>query len=404
MQRFALFCAALLFIPLFAAADWLQFRGTDQTSLAPESKLPAQLSASDNLAWKSPLPGRGASGPIVAGNRVFVSASSGAVKQDHLHVLAFDAESGQQLWKREFWATGRCFHHPQMANATPTPASDGQRIFAFYSSNDLICLDLAGNLLWYRGLAHDYPKAGNDVGMSSSPLVVGQTVVVQVENQGDSFAAGIDTATGETRWRIERPAAANWASPAALRGKDGKQLVLLQSGKGLTAHDPLTGEQKWKYDVGCNIIPSPTTIGSRIYLPANGLTALDAEPGATAANIAWDSNRLAPGNASPVIDGDKVFLLAARAGVLTCGNAKNGDLLWQLRLKGTFWATPVVAGGHVYCVNQEGQCFVVKPGEKDGELISTLELGDTFLGSPAIAGNAMYLRSDKFLYKIAAPK
>ncbi|MBC7856137.1 MAG: PQQ-binding-like beta-propeller repeat protein, partial [Pirellulaceae bacterium] len=186
--------------------------------------------------------------------------------------------------------------------------------------------------------------------------------------------------------------------PAALRGKDGKQLVLLQSSKGLTAHDPLTGEQKWKYDAGCNIIPSPTTIGSRIYLAANGLTALDSEEGATTANIAWDSNKLGPGNASPVIADGKVFAL--RGAVLTAGDEKTGDELWQVRLKGNFWATPVVAGGHVYCVNQEGQCFVIKPGDEKAEVVSTMELGDAFLGSPAVAGNAMYLRSDKFLYKI----
>jgi outer membrane protein assembly factor BamB len=398
MKRLFPLAVALFLLPLFAAADWLQFRGSDQTSLALDSKLPLKFNAAENLAWKTPLVGRGTGGPIVVGERIYVTASSGAVKDDHLHVLAFDAKSGQQLWKREFWATGRCFHHPTMATATPTPASDGQRIFAFYSSNDLVCLDLDGNLLWYRGLAHDYPKAGNDVGMSSSPLVVGETVVVQAENQGDSFAAGINTATGETRWRIERPASANWASPAALRGKDGKQLVLLQSGKGLTAVDPLTGEQKWKYDAGCSTIPSPTTVGSRIYLAANGLTALDAEAGATTANIAWDSTKLGPGNASPVIADGKIFAL--RGAVLTGGDEKTGDELWQVRLKGNFWATPVVAGGHVYCVSQDGQCFVIKPGNDKAELVSTMELGDAFLGSPAVAGNAMYLRSDKFLYKI----
>jgi outer membrane protein assembly factor BamB len=398
MKRCFLVAFALLLLPFFTAADWLQFRGSDQTSLAPDSKLALEYNPKKNLAWKAPLVGRGVSGPIVVGDRIFLTASSGAVKDDHLHVLAIDGKSGKQVWTREFWATGRCFHHPTMANAAPTPASDGKRIFAFYSSNDLVCMDLDGNLIWYRGLAHDYPKAGNDVGMSSSPLVIGDTVVVQVESQGDSFAAGIDTSTGETRWRIERPTAANWASPAALRGKDGKQLVLLQSGKGLTAHDPMTGEQKWKYDAGCNIIPSPTTIGSRIYLAANGLTALDAEPGATAANIAWDSNKLGGENASPVIADGKVFAL--RGAIFYGGDDKTGEQLWEVRLKGRFWATPVVAGGHVYCVNQDGQCFVIKPGDEKGELVSTMDMGDSILGSPAVSGNAMYLRSDKFLYKI----
>ena len=119
-------------------------------------------------------------------------------------------------WHRQFWATGRTLCHPTSANAAPTPSSDGRRIFAFYSSNDLVCLDLHGNLKWYRGLAFDYPHAGNDAGMASSPLVIGKTVVVQMENQGDSFAAGIDVETGRNRWRLARERDASWASPTPL--------------------------------------------------------------------------------------------------------------------------------------------------------------------------------------------
>jgi outer membrane protein assembly factor BamB len=385
-----------------SAADWLQFRGSVNSGVALDDKPPLKFSATENVAWKAPLPGRGVCGPIVIGDRVVVTASSGPVKEDRLHVLCFDAPSGKRLWHRQFWATGRPYHHPTSANAAPTPASDGQRIFAFYSSNDLVCLDLEGNLLWYRGLAYDWPKAGNDVGMASSPLVIGDTVVVQAENQGDSFAAGIDTATGETRWRVARPAAANWVSPAALRGKDGKHAVLLQSGDGLTAYDSKSGEQLWKYDVSCAGISSATTTADRIFLPANGLTVLEAKVDSTSPSLAWDSNRLSPGNASPVVFEDKVYLLN-RAGVLTCGDAKTGDLLWQERLKGTFWATPVIANGHAYCVNQDGQCLVVELGEK-GELVHTADLGEGFLGTPAIAHDALYLRGAKHLWKIAESK
>jgi len=399
MKRFLTLIAATATLLLFSAADWRQFRGTDLTGVAADSRLPTQfdVKTGENVAWTTPLLGKGVSGPIVVRDRVFVTASSGPVTQNRLHVLAFDAKTGQQVWKRDFWATGRCYHHPTSANAAPTPASDGERIFAFFSSNDLVCLDLDGNLLWYRGLAHDYPKAGNDVGMSSSPVVVGKTVVVQIENQGDSFAAGIDTETGETRWRIDRPHAANWASPGMLRLKDGKELVLLTSGKGLTAHDPLTGEQKWSYDSGCSIIPSVTAANGRIYLPANGLTVLDAGEG-SAPSLAWESNKVVPGNSSPVVDGDKVYTL--RGSVLVCGNEKDGDVLWQERVKGTFWATPVIAGEHAYCVNQEGQCLVVQLGEK-GQVVSTNELGEAVLGTPAVAGDALYIRGEKHLIKIA---
>ena len=227
-----------------SAADWPQFRGFQSNSVSRD-KQPPVWSETENIAWKAELPGRGVSSPIVVNNRVVVTCSSG-VNQDRMHVVCFDAASGKQLWERQFWATGRTLTHSLSANAAPTPASDGKLVFAFYSSNDLACLDLDGNLKWFRGLAHDYPSAGNDVGMSSSPVVIGNTVIVQIENQGDSFAAGIDTATGETRWRIDRDRLASWASPIAMRGKTpAEDVVLLQSANFLTAHDPRDGKQLW---------------------------------------------------------------------------------------------------------------------------------------------------------------
>lgn len=400
--KYALAASILTLVASAHAEDWRQFRGTDGSSLAAESKPPLKFSATENVAWKASLPGHGVSGPIVVGDKVFVTASSGAVTQNRLHVLCFDLASGKQLWHRQFWATGRCFHHPTSANAAPTPASDGERIFAFYSSNDLICLDLEGNLLWYRGLASDYPKAGNDVGMSASPLVVGNIVVVQIENQGDSFAAGINSATGETAWRIDRPKDANWVSPVALKGTDGKELVLLQSPDRLTAHVPATGNIIWEYKSACAGIPSATTADGRIYLPSNGLTVLEAPADKTSATLAWESSRLSPGNSSPIIYKDKVYILT-RAGVITCGDAKSGEVAWQLRLKGTFWSTPVLAGDHLFSVNQDGECLVASINGEKGELVETNSLGESVLASPAVSGNALLIRSDKTLWKIAAP-
>ncbi|QDU25294.1 outer membrane biogenesis protein BamB [Anatilimnocola aggregata] len=400
-QVFLLGCVLSLFATTTFAADWLQFRGSDNSSVAASAKVPVDFTAEKNVAWKSPLVGKGVSGPIVVGKKVFVTASSGPVVQDRLHVLCFDTDSGKQLWHRQFWATGRCFHHPTSANAAPTPASDGERVFAFFSSNDLICLDLDGNLQWYRGLGYDFPKAGNDVGMSSSPVVAGGAVVVQIENQGDSFAAGLDTLTGETLWRETRKASANWASPALLRDATGKEVVLLQSPGVLTAHEPRSGKQVWKYDAQCSIIPSATAAQDRVFLPAKGLTLLEATATTTSPTVAWESNRLAPGNSSPVIVGDHVYILS-KAGVLACGDCKTGEILWQQRLAGTFWATPVVAGEHLYCINQDGKCFAVKLGAEKPEDPPTSELGEQVLGSPAVSSDGLFIRTGQNLWKIAA--
>lgn len=400
----SLFILALCLPGEIRADDWRQFRGTRQNSVAAEAKLPTTWNIKDgtNVAWSAELPGRGPSSPIVVANRIVVTASSGAA-QDRLHVLCFDASSGQELWHRQFWATGRTFTHTQSANAAPTPASDGQRIFAFYSSNDLVCLDLDGNLQWFRGLAHDYPKAGNDAGMSSSPLVIGDTVIVQVENQGDSFATGLDTSTGEPRWRIKRAPDASWSSPVELRGPDGKSLALLQSPRGLTAVDPATGDKIWQHHAGCDAITSSATTEGRVYLPSKGITALHAAPGSAAANFLWSENKLNPGAASPVVHERRIYIVN-RAPVLVCASAESGEVSWQLRLKGAFWATPVIAGEHLYALNSDGACLVVKLGDKKGEIVATNEFGEGLQASPAVADDALYLRSDRHLWKIAEKK
>jgi outer membrane protein assembly factor BamB len=399
MKRVLVGCLALYSIS-FCGADWRQFRGPSGASVAPSATPPEKWTDTENVAWKTELPGRGPSGPIVVGHRVYLTASSGP-KQDRLFVLCFDGSTGRELWRREFWATGRTHCHPSSAIAAPTPASDGQRIFAFYSSNDLACLDLDGNLLWYRGLAFDYPKAGNDAGMASSPTVAGDTVVVQIESQGDAFAAGLDVETGETRWHVPRERVANWASPIAIPDKiDGKHAVLLAGQKALTALDARTGEELWKYETNCSSIPSPAVAGGRIYVPGSGLTVLEIGRDATTPSLLWRSNKVNPNPSSPIADDQRVLAMN-NAGVVTCAEAATGKVLWQLRVGGTHWSTPVLAGNLLYCFNQEGDARVVRIGSDQGELLHSMKFGEVIQGSPAVVDGAIFVRSDRHLWKIA---
>ncbi len=389
----------LLAVCSASGADWLHFRGTDNNGIAAGDQLPTEWSAEKNVAWKAPLVGRGCSSPIVVGDLVIVTSSSGA-KQDRLHVLAFDAETGERRWERQFWATGHTLCHEFSSVAAPSPASDGQRIYAFYSSNDVACLDLEGNLLWFRGLTYDYPDAANDVGMSSSPVVVGDTVVVQAENFGDSFAAGLDAQTGETRWRLPRDREYMWASPTILRAANrADDSVLMQSANHFTAVDPHSGRVKWDLETRCAGIASAVAEQGVVYLPSGGVVALQASESTGAPAELWKAEDIQPSNASLVIHLGKLYAIN-RAGVLTCANAQNGEILWRLRLEGSFWATPVVAGDYLYIPNDAGVCQVVKLGEK-GEIVAKNPLGEQLLATPAIAGNALYLRSDAHLWKIA---
>ncbi|MDB5392334.1 MAG: afsK 2, partial [Planctomycetaceae bacterium] len=382
LRRIACSCSicVCLVVGSLSAADWRQFRGTDSTGIAANEVLPTSWTPTENIAWKANLPGRGISGPIIVGNRVFVTASSGK-SQDRLHVLGFDADTGKELWERQFWATGRTMCHPKMAVATPQPASDGQRIFAFYSSNDLVCLDLDGNLLWFRGLGLDFPNASNSLGMSSSPVVIGDTVIVQVESDSESFAAGLDVTNGQQRWKIDRPKMSNWTSPGVFKGATpAEDLVLLQSGKGLTAYSPIDGKQVWSFDNGASTIPSTGINGEILMIPSNGLTAVKVDAASKNPKQLWNESKLGPGTSSPVVYDGKVYILG-RGSVLTCASVEDGKTLWQLRVKGDggFSATPVLAGGHLYLVNENGSATVVKLGGEKGEIVGGGDLGETIL-------------------------
>lgn len=382
-----------------AAGDWPQFRGPGARSVATDGDLPVSWSEGRNIAWRAELPGRGVSSPVVVRDRVFLTATSG-YRHDRLHVLCFDATDGKRRWERQFWATGRPTTHNSISGAAPTLACDGQHVYAFFSSNDLFCLDGDGNLVWYRGLGYDYPKAGADTGMASSPLVLDGVVVVQLENQGESFAAGLDATTGETRWRVERADQASWTSPIALPGAGRrKTAVLLQSPSCVTAHDVQTGAELWRFSESAASIASSVFGDGCLLVPMRGLTALRLSDESNAPEIIWDANRLRPGSSSPLIHDGRVYVLS-NANV-RCGDAKTGQLLWSVRLKGTYWATPVLAGGHLYCVNQDGDMQVVKVGDKQGEIVAENRFGESMHASPAVAGNALYVRSDKHLWKIA---
>jgi outer membrane protein assembly factor BamB len=380
-----------------AHGDWRQFRGDDTSSVSPDAAPPTDWSADSVIDWQVELPGRGLSSPIVIGDQVVVTASSG-YRQDRLHVLSFAASDGGLQWEREFWATGRTVSHPKTCVAAPTPASDGERIFAFYSSNDVVCLDLAGNLLWYRGLTHDYPNASNSLGMSSSLIVADDTLVAMVENDTDSFTVGLDVTSGEERWKIGRPRRANWTSPALWTGGDGGQLVLLQSSAGVSAVEPRTGEETWTYGDGASTIPSLVAVDGVAYVPSHGITAI--RPGGNTpevAEILWQEGNIRPDVCSPVVDDGLVYVLM-RPNILICASAEDGKEQWKVRLTGNYSGSPVIADDHLFVFSEEGTGHVVDLSG-NGELVSTRELEETILSTPAVSGNALYIRSDGHLWK-----
>lgn len=385
LRSFAFFAAVFLCLQP-AQADWLHFRGVDGT--APSGPGPAAA-----VKWKTALPGRGLGSPVVIGDRVFVSASSGPL-QRRLHVLCFSATTGEKRWERVLQATGRTMCHEKTAVAAPSMASDGERVFALYSSNDLFAFDLDGNLLWLRGLTVDYANASNSLGMAASPLVVGGVLVVPSENDSESFTAGIDVRTGRNIWKLDRPKMANWTSPIAHQGA-----AVLQSGNGLTAVDPATGSTLWEYTDGAATVPSSAVGGDQLFVPSNGLTALRPKAGQPAPAQEWRVEQIKPGTSSPLVLGGKVYAIN-NAGILNQADLADGERGWGLRLKGPFSGSPVGAGKFIYVVNEKGQLQTVDTTAEEGAITQTIELGETVLCTPSLSDGALFVRSDATLWRV----
>ena len=389
----------LLLFAFPAKAYWLNFRGPNGSGHAPDITTTVGELSDQTLVWKIALPGRGLGSPIVVGEKVFVTAASGP-EQQQLHILCFSAKDGAPLWERRFWATGRTMSHNKTNVAAPSPASDGERIYALYSSNDLICVDLNGNLVWMRGLTLDYPNASNSLGMASSPLVVGDTLVAQIENDSESFAAGFDLLTGVNKWKLDRPKSANWTSPTVLQ-KDGEAIVALQSSDGILGLLPSTGSSVFTVPGAASTIPSSAASGDELFIPSNGLTVVKLGATGEEPKKVWNQSNQRPGTASVLVTGEKLYLIN-NAGVLTCAKRASGEVLWEVRLKGPFSGSPVAGGdGKLYIFSEQGVGQVVDPSGEKGVVSSEIELGETILSTASLDGETLYIRSDGHLWKFA---
>ena len=361
-----------------AAGDWTGFRGPLGNGVSDEVGLPVALNAKKHISWRIDLPGQGLSSPLVVGNRVFVTASGGT-RQDQLQIICLNAADGSVIWQRQFWAMGSTMCHNKTSIAAPTPVTDGRLLFAIFSSNDLFCLDLDGNLQWLRGMTLDYPNARNSLGMASSLVLAGGVLVAQ---------------------RVDRPKSANWTTATVQKIGSGAEMLLLQSGGGIHAVNPKNGEVVWHYADGASTIPSSALAGGVLYVPSHGLTALELADDGRSFKQKWRSSRLRPGTASPLVHRDRVYSLN-NAGVLTCGDTDSGKRLWQLRLDGPFGGSPVVADNHLYAFNEEGKAQVVDLSAPEGRIAGEMDLGEMIQCSPAVSNGALYVRSNGRIWKIA---
>ncbi|MFQ3593153.1 MAG: PQQ-binding-like beta-propeller repeat protein [Gemmataceae bacterium] len=370
------FCLLLLVAADPLADTWPSFRG-DGTNVTAAKGLPQTWGPSENIAYRTPLPGYGQSSPVVWDQRIFLTAIDGPQKET-LHVVAVDAPSGKIVWTKSFEASQKGKNISVMSRAAPTPVVDAKRLIAFFESGDLIALDHDGKQLWKRSLSSEYGAFKNNHGLASSPAQSDDTVFVLIDDTAAAYLLAIDKATGKNRWKVERKPRASWTSPLVTRQGD-KTLVVVSSNGSVTVYDAADGKQLANLDeVVGNNIPSATVSGDLIIVGAS-LNRMKPEPEVSARwNCAlrltldgtkgqlttlWPGKKAICYQASPVVNGEEVYFVTP-AGIVHCVDRASGEERYSVRLAEVCWATPIAAGDAVYFFGKSGITTVLKAGPK----------------------------------------
>lgn len=419
-------------------AEWSRFRGTNGDGLALESKHPQQWAEDSNVAWKVKIPGRGWSQPVVTGDRVFVTTAVAeneekpkrfdggitpgardATKDDYQwKVFCLSLKTGDVLWEQTPYegkpATPK---HRGNTYASETPVTDGERVVAYFGMKGVVCYDLMGKPLWNKSLG-EYPMQAG-WGSGSSPIIVGDAVVIQCDNNKSSFLVGLDKKTGDELWRIARDEKSNWSTPYLWKNKLRTELVVA-GGKKMRSYDPVTREILWEMAGSGRTSVSP--VGDEELLYVDSVDWFQGSPGRFAAIragasgdislpdakttssefVAWSLMFKSYRNSSPLLFGGGLYMVDQVGGIVRCFDPKTGKLHYQQRLpEGTgFAASPWVNDGKVFLLDDSGITFVIEPGP-EFKLLSSNRLNDEiFWSSAAISGDQLLLRGQQHLYCI----
>ena len=404
-------------------AHWPNWRGPLATGVSPSAKPPTEWSESKNVRWKVELPGRGASTPVVWGDRVYVltSAPVGAeLSASHTNargpmrfmVMALDRKTGKTVWERT--AREEAPHegtHQQFGTyASASAVTDGEVVIASFESRGIYAYDMNGKPLWSVDLGDK--RMRNEFGEGSTPALHKERVFIVWDHQGESFIAALDRKTGKEVWRKNRQEIDSWATPLVVEHA-GKAQVVTGAQNRVRSYDAETGEIVWEAaGLTANPIPSPVAADGMVYLMSgyrgNNLKAVrlaDAKGEITGAPaLVWSADRDTPYVPSPLLYDNVLYFLKGNTGVLSAFEAKTGKPLYQLqRIEGVpnVFASPVAADGKIFVLGQDGSAAVLKHGPAY-EVIATNKLDDRFDASPALAGSELYLRGYRYLYCVAA--
>lgn len=434
-------CALAAAAPLFAGtgvecsgtnlSGWTHWRGPLQNGSAPLANPPIEWSETKNIRWKIPLPGQGHSSPIVLGDHVYLLAAAprgpeqepvfdsapgvhDSVPVTHRFeymVLAIARADGRIAWKtvvrEEFPHEGG---HVTGSPISNSPVTDGQFLYAFFGSRGLYCLDLKGKILWQKDLGKMQTLHAH--GEGSSPVLYKGTLIVNCDQEGNSFLYAFDKLTGEQLWKVARDEKTSWSTPLVVE-VEGKPQVIVSATKRIRAYDLATGKQIWECaGLTENVVASPIytrgmLVAGNSYYEQNmlGIRVAGAKGDITGTDhVVWTLKRNTPYVSSPLLYGDTLYVIRHNQNVLArldpMTGKPRGDLVRVGGIKDFIFASPVAASGRIYITGRDGATAVLR-GDADNAPLAVNHLNDSFSASAALIDKEIYLRGEKFLYCIA---
>lgn len=405
------------------AADWPHWRGPALNGSAEEQNLPDSWSVTENVLWTASLPGPSAATAVVSRGRVFVSST--AKGSPDLVALCFDAATGRELWRRKLGESSAKI--PRNTMATPSPVTDGQRVCFLYGSGQLAGLDFDGNVLWQRNIETESGSISGQFGYGSSPLMHDGRLLVSVLRRDrawrepiskeplESFLLAVNPATGENLWKHRRVTDAldesldSYASPIAWDNA-GRAEILLIGGDYVTAHEPQTGRELWRYgyapekDSRWRLIASVVTGAGLVFgtqpRGGNDLFAIKGGGSGTLGKeyVAWTVNGPTPDVPTPLFYRGDLYVLdgVERRSVVTCFEPQTGRIKWQGKVGGNAaWrASLTAADGKIYGINEDGQAIVLAAGGDELKVLSRPDMQDgPVQASIAIADSHLFIRT-----------
>ncbi|MEQ8785467.1 MAG: PQQ-binding-like beta-propeller repeat protein [Pirellulaceae bacterium] len=406
-------CVLLLSILLFHAAwatshaqEWTRFRGPNGSGVGRMKRPPITWSE-DDYKWKVTLPGVGHSSPVLWGGKLFVT--SGDEQSGARYVLGLDAESGRELWRREFPAAHHG-KHKLNSFASPTPTVDAARVYVAWGAPEqliVLALDHQGEEQWRVDLGPF--KSGHGFGVSL--ILHDGLLIVPNEQQGDSSLVALEADSGKLRWRVPRDSKVAYSTPCLLPREGGHDLIFTTWEYGVSGHDPQTGAMRWQADLFDKShvetsIGSPITAGGLVLGLSGWLghgeqliaVRVDEENGEPKPREVYRIERGAPLCTTPLVVGDLLFLWADE-GVVTCADAQTGEVHWRRRVGGTYYSSPIAVGGCVYNLSVDGEVVVLAASTEFKELARN-DLGESSHATPAVADGVMYLRTFTQLFAL----